>query len=436
MKRKIDNFLTTWKSDVNRKVLMLRGARQVGKTYAVRNLAKNFAYFVEVNFEYDRDVKFFFQQTLNPQLLVEKLAAYYSVPIKSGETLLFFDEIQECEEALKSLRFFYEKMPELHLVAAGSLLEFALAKIPSYGVGRISNLFMYPLTFSEFLMANEENALLAVVENADFGKPIDLPFYKRLTDWYKTYCLIGGMPEVVQTYVKTHDLLLCQKVLSDLITTLKDDFAKYKQRSPVDCLNEMFQSIVYQTGAKFNFSNVNTALSHQVMKDALDLLLMAGLAYKIYHTSAQGVPLGAQINQKKFKVILFDVGISQQIAGVDIPSFLTASHFNSVNKGNIAELFVGVELIGNDQPDSHKQLFYWHRESKSSNAEIDYVIQNGSEIIPIEVKAGTKGQMQSMHLFLNERNMNYGLRISLENFSEYERIKTLPLFAISKLFKN
>ncbi len=434
MKRNIDKYLNDWKRQSERKVLLLRGARQIGKTYSVRQLGANFKYFIEVNFELDNDVKFFFQQSLHPQNLIEKLAAYYATPVIAGETLLFFDEIQECVEAIKSLRFFYEKLPDLHVIAAGSLLEFALAEIPSFGVGRITSMFMYPLTFSEFLQAINETGLLAAVENASSDKAIDLPFYNRLTDLYRTFCMIGGMPEVVRNYAEHRDLLQCQKILQSLILTFKDDFAKYKKRSPVDCLNETFQSIVYQTGSRFIFSNVNSESSHKLLQQSLDLLVMAGLAYKVYHTSAQGLPLGAQLNLKKFKVLLFDVGIHQQIAGLDIPSFLTANNFNALNKGNVAELFAGLELLANCEPDNPKPLYYWTRESKNSQAEIDYVIQQGSAIVPVEVKAGTKGQMQSMHLFLKERNLDYGLRISLENFSEYEHIKTIPLFAIRNLF--
>jgi len=436
MIRNIDNHLTNWKNDSGRKILMLRGARQIGKTYSVRQLGKLFPYFIEINFEFERDVKLFFQQSLNPQNIIEKLSAYFATPIIAGKTLLFFDEIQECEDALKSLRFFYEKMPELHVIAAGSLLEFALQSIPSFGVGRISSLFMYPLTFNEFLMATNETGLVEMLEKSNFQNPIDLPFYNKVIDYYKTYCLIGGMPEVVKTYIEQRDLLKCQKILSSLVITFKDDFAKYKKRTPVDCLNETFSSIVFQSGAKFMFSNINSQSVHKTLQQSLELLVMAGLAHKIYHTSAQGLPLGAQINLKKFKVILFDIGIHQQITCVDIPSFLTATNFNSINKGNLAEIMAGNELIANAEPDKPQQLYYWHRESKSSNAEIDYIIQKNNNILPIEIESGTKGQMQSMYLFLHEKNLEYGLRISLENFSEYDKIKTMPLFAIKNLFNS
>ncbi len=414
---------------------MLRGARQVGKTYSVRQLGKTFKYFIEINFELDKDVRYFFENSINPHNLIEKLSAYYQTPIIKGQTLLFFDEIQECPEAIKSLRFFYEKMPQLNVIAAGSLLEFALSEILSYGVGRIETLFMYPLNFKEFLWALNENALSEIIKNSNYNNPIEVPFFKRLQDLLKTFLLIGGMPEVVANYVKNRDLKICQKIISNLILTFKDDFKKYRKRTPVDCLNEVFNSIILQTGSKFVFSNVNSNSTYKTMQNALDLLVMAGLAYKVYHTSASGIPLGAQINQKKYKVLIFDIGIFQQIAGIDISTILTADNVNTLNKGNIAELFTGLEIISYSNPEMPANLYYWHRESKSSNAEIDYVIQIDNNILPIEVKAGTKGKMQSLYIFLEEKKLDYGFRISLENFSQFEKIKTLPIFAISNLFQ-
>ncbi len=201
MKRRIDNILLNWRNEKKRKVLLVRGARQVGKTYSLRELGKSFEYFLEVNFEEEKGIHMFFTDSINPQKICEKLSAYYSIPIVPDKTLLVFDEIQACPEALSSLRFFYEKMPELHVAAAGSLLEFALAEIPSQGVGRISSLFMYPMSFTEFLTALGEEALVSIISQSNANSPVDEPFHKRLIDYLKTYQIIGGMPEVVQSYI-------------------------------------------------------------------------------------------------------------------------------------------------------------------------------------------------------------------------------------------
>ena len=238
MKRNIEHSLIEWKENKQRKVLLLRGARQVGKTFSVRVLGKLFKYFLEVNFEEDRAIKLIFKESLNPIKLSEKLSAYFSIPIIPGKTLLFFDEIQACPEALGSLRFFYEKIPDLHVIAAGSLLELAITQLPSFGVGRIQSLFMYPMSFDEYLEALGENALIEMKNN----KNIDQVFHNKLIDYLKTFYLIGGLPEIVEDYVKTKNILNCQRKLGDLLESFRDDFAKYKKRVDIQILDEVFKS--------------------------------------------------------------------------------------------------------------------------------------------------------------------------------------------------
>jgi predicted AAA+ superfamily ATPase len=243
------------------------------------------------------------------------------------------------------------------------------------------------------------------------------------------------MPETTATYLKYRDPQRCQKIIDDLVTTIIDDFAKYKKRSPVHKLQEVFYSTVHQAGGKFKYSNVSPpGGSTSVYKESLDLLIKGGIAHRIYHTSAQGLPLGAQINVKKFKILPLDTGVYQRILGLDLSQHIISDFDHLINRGNLAELFVGLELISHQSSYLHPQLYYWHREAKSSNAEIDYVISSGGRIIPIEVKAGTKGQMQSLHLFLRERNLSQGLRISSENYALYPNIRTIPLYAVSQVF--
>ena len=432
MERTIDNELTRWKDSKNRKVLLLRGARQVGKTYCIRKLGKSFKNFLEVNFEETPEIKTIFKKSLNPEYLCEKLAVYFKTSIKPGETLLFLDEIQACPEVLKSLRFFFEKMPELHVAAAGSLLEFALEQIPSFGVGRINSLFMYPMTFSEYLTASGDERLERFILNSSSSNPVEPVIHEKILEKLKIFQLIGGMPEVVRTYLEEKDFMLCQEVIDNILTTIKDDFAKYKEKFPVIRLEEVFDSIIYQLGNKFKYSNISPG-NPQVYKDALDLLVKAGLAYKIYHTAARGIPLGAQVNDKKFKVLILDTGIYQRVLGLDLSSYVISDFRSLINRGNLVELFVGLELIAHGSPRIHPQIHYWHREAKSSNAEVDYVIARKGKVVPIEVKAGSQGQMQSMHIFLSERNLDEGLRISSENFTTYDKIKTIPVYAVKNI---
>ncbi len=435
MKRHISQDLLAWKDDHARNVLLVRGARQVGKTYSIRELGATFRHFVEVNFEEEPDLRAFFRDSLNPSRLSEKLAAYFATPIVAGETLLFFDEIQACPQALSSLRFFHEKMPDLHVVGAGSLLEFALGEIPSLGVGRLSSLFMHPLTFAEFLDALGESTLCRIFDQADPAHPVDGPFHRRLVERVKTYQLVGGMPAVVNAYAQKRDLTACFKILDDITVTLQDDFAKYRNRAPVARLAEVFRSVVLQAGGKFKYANVGSTSYTQALKDALSLLVQAGLAHVVRHTHARGIPLGAQVDDRRFKVILFDVGIHQRLLGLDVPGHLTAGDVELINKGSLAESLVGQELIGNHPSHLRPALYYWHRESRGSNAEVDYVIQQGASIVPVEVKAGTRGQMQSMHLFMSERGLPRGIRISVENFSRYDHVDAIPLYAVRQLMR-
>ena len=434
MKRSVLKTLTEWKNSKNRKVLLLRGARQVGKTYVARELGKTFKYFVEVNFEKSSDIHLFFEQNFDSDRICANLSAYFGIPIVEEETLLFFDEIQSCPKAIQALRFFYESKPALHVIAAGSLLEFVLADLPSWGVGRIRSVFMYPMSFDEFLLANNQNILLEMKREANAVNPLNSAFHNKLNDFLRKFLLIGGMPEAVKTYANNNtDFVAIQRVLSDISLSYFDDFAKYKKRSPLLRLREVMGSVVKQTGGKFVYSRTG-ALSNPVQaKEALDLLEMAGLVHKAYHSSGQGIPIAAEVNHKKFKALLHDTGIFLQNTGLKLSEFLIAENIDMLNKGNLAEMFVGLELVKYADVHERIQLYYWHREQRGSSAEVDFLIEQGNSIVPVEVKSGTSGKMQSMNLFLNERKLQKGIRVTLENFSKYGKIDVCPLYAVSNL---
>ena len=425
--------LKEWKSDINHKVLLIRGARQVGKTYIVRELAKDFDYFLEVNFEKNPDVIQFFEQNLDPERLCINLSAYFKIPVIDGKTLLFFDEIQSCPKAIQSLRFFYESRPGLHVIAAGSLLEFALKDLTSWGVGRIRSVYMYPMSFDEFLLANNEDALFELKKNASAANPLNRAFHEKIKDYLKRFLMIGGMPEAVKTYVASHDIKRVQKVLSDITISYTDDFTKYKSRVPVLRLREVLESVVKQSGGKYIYSKAGPLSNATQAKEAIDLLEMAGLVYKVYHSSGQGIPLGSGVNYKVFKALLVDHGIFQQLAGLRLSEMLIANNIDMLNKGNIAEAFVGTELMKYSGAYEKAQIFYWHREKRGSNAEVDYLAEQNGHVIPVEVKSGSTGKMQSLNLFIQEKKSPEGIRISLENFSQYDKIKVVPLYAVSNL---
>ena len=257
--------------------------------------------------------------------------------------------------------------------------------------------------------------------------------HQKLVNQFKRFLLVGGMPEAVAEYTQGNDLLACQRVLDDLIISLKADFTKYKKRVPVLRIAEVFESVVQQNGGKFIFAKAATESNHKQVKEALELLIMAGLVIPVTHTSANGIPLGAGADIKKRKMLIFDTGIFQRLLGLDISKVLFEDSFELVNKGAIAELYAGLELIRTSSCYQQISLYYWQREALNSNAEVDYLIQKQQEIIPMEVKSGKKGSMQSLHLFLKEKNMPFGIRLSLENFSSYGQIRVYPLYAVSNL---
>ena len=430
-KRLIDKELENWMiSDIHQPVL-LRGARQTGKSSAVRNLAKKFDYFLEINFEEDKEARMIFEKSnLTPQLLCEKLYSNYDVPIVEGRTLLFFDEIQACIPAISSLRFFFEKMPDLHVIAAGSLLEFAMEEIPSFGVGRIRSLFMYPFSFAEFLEANGNLGLLSEIMKANFQTPLDIVAHNKVLYLLKLFMLIGGMPAVVAKYVMDKDLHQCQQILDGLIVSLRDDFAKYKKRIPAVQISAAFDSVIRQIGNKFLYVDKEQVYSAYQIKNAVELLIMAGLIIPVTHTSANGLPLGAEINPKFRKLLLFDTGIFQRLLGLKLSDILLNEDFDAINKGGIAEMFVGLELLKARSFYQQTQLFYWQREAKNARAEVDFIIQKDMEIVPVEVKSGKQGKMQSLHLFMKEKESKMGIRTSLENFAVYDKIRIIPLYSI------
>lgn len=430
IERNIDQDLLDWKTSNSRKPLLIRGARQVGKSTAVRNLGKEFDFFIEINFDEQSQYSKLFNNQNSIEEILDQLTVITNTKIIEGKTLLFLDEIQACLPAISLLRYFYEKKPNLHVIAAGSLLEFALSDLPSFGVGRVRSMFLYPFSFTEFLNALNEKPLLKALNQSAPDKPINEMAHDKLKKLFKKFLIIGGMPEAVNTYICNGDLLEVQRVLDDLVISLQADFIKYKKRIPAERIKLVFEGIVRQVGMKFRYSENHSSLSAFQIKQVIDLLEMAGLVHAVKHSSCNGIPLGAESSNKKQKFLVFDTGIYQRILGLNLASLLLKDDFELVNKGNISELFAGLELLKLNNCYEKSALFYWHREAKSSQAEVDYVIQKQDLIFPIEVKAGTKGAMQSLFLFMEEKKSKFGIRFSLENFSEFNKVKVYPLYAI------
>ena len=435
MKRLIDKELSDWKDVTFRRPLLLRGARQVGKTYSVRQLGKQFVSFIEINLESQPDARIIFEKDLDIQRIVRDLSLFTGKPIIPGQTLLFIDEIQEAPSAITSLRYFYENIPDLHVIAAGSLLDFSVEKV-GIPVGRVESLYVYPMSFLEFLLATENDILVQEVLSHCVEEPISKPVHNKILSILGEYLAIGGMPGVVECWKETKDPSRCFALHHSLIDTYRQDFVKYAKKFQIKYVDAIFTNIPQQIGKKFRYSGIDGNYRKRELAPALDLLVTAGIAHKVTHSSGNGIPLGANINPECYKIIFLDVALSQAILGLDLEAWFLNPMQQFVNKGEIVESFVGQEILAYANVHAKKQLFYWQRNAPSSSAEVDYLIQKGEKIIPVEVKSGSGKTLRSLHLFLKSHpNTSFGIRFSTQNYSRHESIESFPLYAVAAIFK-
>ena len=445
--RSIDVALLEWKESPLRKPLLVRGARQVGKSSSVRHLGETFKYFLEVNLERNPEVVEIFKGNRDVRDIVRKLHDYYDVPIVPGETLLFLDEIQRSEDVIRSLWFFKEDFRELHVVAAGSLLEFALKDLSSFGVGRVSSLFVYPMSFDEFLLATGQQGLWRAKQDCNSSHPLLKAFYEKLVEAFRSFMLVGGMPEAVAAYAQTGSYRASSDIVNEILQGYEDDFAKYSAKANPVLLRQTLVSVAHQVGAKFVYSRVEGQYRSAEVKTALEMLRDAGLIIPAYHTDANGIPLGAEINERVVKYLVHDSGILLALFGIDddteslVKELMVENVVDLVDKGNVAEMIAGLEIMKCYSPQKRHQLYYWQNMNEGTCAEVDYIIAQGSRIVPIEVKSGVKGSMSSMYSLMKnpQKHIGRGVRCSLENFGSFlspdgKTIDIIPLFAISSLF--
>jgi predicted AAA+ superfamily ATPase len=431
MKRIIDQHLEDWKNSPYRKPLLLRGARQVGKTHAVRQLARKFNSFVELNFEFDVGVKNIFDKDLDPLRIIQELSFIAKKQIVPGETLLFFDEIQGAPQAVIALRYFYEKLPALHVIAAGSLLDFTTQKV-GIPVGRVSSLYMYPMSFYEFLCAGRHGLLAQALLTHPANKPISESMHERTLGLLGEYFAIGGMPEAVLRWYETRNPALCFSIHQTLIDTYRQDFNKYAKQHQIKYLDVIFRSVPQQLGRKFKYTAVEGDYRKRELSPCVDLLTTAGIINPITKTAGNGVPLGAEADPSNFKLIFLDIALNQAILGFDLSTWLTDPQQEFINKGALTEAFVGQEMLAYAHPEQKKNLFYWQRNAHGSEAEVDYLIQRQDQIVPIEVKSGFGSTLRSMHMFLETHQQStYGLRFSTQNYSVHEKIHSYPLYGLT-----
>lgn len=425
MRRLIDTQLQTWKESPRRKPLIVRGARQVGKTWSVERFGDSaFRNVVKVDFEKRPTLKSLFDGDLAPRALIEQLELVAGQSIVPGRTLLFLDEIQACPRAIVALRYFYEEFPELHVIAAGSLLEFVLSSV-SVPVGRISYIEMFPMTFAEYLAAvGNEPAATAVSQPAE---ALAEPVHEMLLNELKRYLFIGGMPECVQVAAEGGSLLDVFSVQDDLLKTYRDDFSKYAGRSDKTCLDTVMASVAKQVGSQIRYTSLSGEHSGQTNRKAFDLLCMARVAHKIPSARPEGLPLGASSNAKRFKAAFLDVGLMQRLCGLPADREMQHRDLLDIYRGRLAEQFVAQELLMTQR----RELYYWSRETRSSQAEVDYLVVYDGQIHPVEVKSGTGGRLRSLRLVLDTYPAcGDGLVLSSGpyGYRSEQRVRFVPLY--------
>ena len=431
MKRIIYYDLCDWRETADRMPILIRGARQIGKTHVVRQLGADFNNFVEINFERQQQISKVFDNDLDPLSIIRDLAVATKSEIIPGKTLLFLDEIQQAPRAITALRYFYEELPELHVIAAGSLVDFALDEV-GVPVGRIAYLFMYPMSFMEFLFASGYKKLAVNIVNQDVNDSINETIHELALRLLGEYLAIGGMPKAVHHWVQNQDVLASMKVLQNIKNVYEDDFAKYAKKHEVKYVDLLFKNLPSVICEKFNYSKLATAYRKRELAPALRLLEKAGIIHRVFHSHGTGVPLGAEVDFNTYKIVTLDVGLAQSILGLDLQDWFLDPSNAFVNKGSLTESFIGQEFLAYAAPNQKAQLYYWQREKRGSNAEVDFLTAINAKIIPIEVKSGRGSSLQSMRIFLKEHEQsNFGIRFSIHNYSIFDGIHSYPLYAVA-----
>lgn len=433
MLRDIETSLLEWKNHPSRKPLLLRGARQTGKTYVVEKFGKNnFQNFIAINFELEPDYIRCFD-SLDPKEIIKNIALLKRQVIEPHNTLFFLDEIQECPNAIRALRYFKEKSPEIGIIGAGSLLEFVLNdaefRMP---VGRIQSLYLKPLSFKEYLSAKGYQELRKFLEQVTWKDSIAEPVHMQLLHLIKEYMIVGGMPEVIKEYLLYEDWIKCQDIQTQLLQTYRNDFGKYAPRTNHKYLQLLFEKAPGLIAETFKFVNVDPEVRSRDLKKALELLRDAGLIHVVYSTAASGLPLVSLINERKFKIIFLDIGLAMRTTGLQ-SELLFTDNVMLVNRGSLAEQFVGQEFVAYSPDNEESRLYYWTHEKITSQSEVDYVISIDGHIIPVEVKAGATGKLKSLRRFMDEKKINFGIRISQHPLSFHDKIVSVPLYLIGEV---
>ena len=430
LKRKEIQYLHEWSAQNLHKPVVIRGARQVGKSTLVREFARSaHLMLVELNFERNPELREAFAFR-DPTRILSTLALLTGQTIAPGRSLLFLDEIQAAPEALVALRYFHEERPELHVVAAGSLLEFALADTQfSMPVGRVEYMHLGPMEFEDFLGAMGHPELASYLRGFSLSHleedAIPGPLHGKYLDLLRQCWVVGGLPEAVSAYANSRDFTRVSRIQQSVVATYRDDFNKYSHGGLKDRVQMVFDKLPGMVGRKFKYVQVSRDHRAAELADALRHLCMARVATRIHHTSANGVPLAAEADDRRFKCLYMDVGLMCAALHLNVLA-LGKQDLTLVNGGAVAEQFVGQHLLYSGPRYEAPVLHYWTREARNAAAEVDYLMAPALQVVPVEIKAGTTGSLRSLHQFLNEKQRDFALRFNADVPSLLRDSKGLP----------
>jgi len=411
LNRSAEAYLEAWLNKSNRKPLVLRGARQVGKSTLIREFAKKTnKVLIEVNLERHLFLDDIFKN-LDTDVALREIEALSGIPISTPDIILFLDEIQSTPHALQILRYFFEEKKELPVIAAGSLLEFTLSDHSfSMPVGRIEYMHLGPITFKEFLIAVEPS-LAGYIESFSMTAPLPRTAHEKLKKRQRDYVLIGGMPEAIQTWCDTGSVRNVADIHRSITETYQDDFSKYARTHQLALLQRIFRTIPRLIGKKVKYSNISREHPSKRIKDAIELLSKAKICHKVYHSHCSGLPLNADIKETVYKLLFMDIGVMNHICGNDWTFLQSFPDHELVNEGAVAEQFIGQHLLS--VQGLSPSLNYWVRQAKTSNAEVDYVVSQGPLIVPVEVKSGKSGSLKSLQQFAIQKKISVAVRFDL-----------------------
>lgn len=438
MIRQLTDYFVKWHTRSDRKPLLVRGARQVGKTWLVRDVARTLGVkLIEINFELHPVAKTAFN-SLDPQDILKALS-FLGYPVTDlPNSLLFFDEIQECPQAITALRYFYETRPDIAVIGTGSLLEFALeAEHLSIPVGRIEYVWLYPMNFVEYLYAKGNSALAEAISDFDIASG----------DWHETahaqallelrnYLFCGGMPQALKAMAQENDTEACRRAHFSILQSYRQDFHKYAGRINAALAEKLFMRAPGMVGGRFKFSHIDPDSRASEVKSAVVALEKAGVIRRVFHTSGQGLPLATDSNERIAKMVMLDVGLMHSALQIDA-HLVQEPDLLAIHRGAVAEQFVAQELLCAMPVGCEGELYFWVREALNSQAEVDYVISAGSQVLPVEVKSGAAGSLKSLNLFLDSHpSSRRGVRLYSGMPFASERVIHLPLYFAGALWGN